>query len=223
MNALASRIRSTLSSALLLVASCGGRTIENSDANRAGTSGHAGGEWANTSGGTSGAISAGGSTGAMTSSSGGGGGSPQSVPSAVCQVELTVVPSVLEFLIDSSQSMKAELAPGITRWNAGKVAELAKKLDAIKEADGSSILDNTVIFFGGAMHGSNHRCNELPTALIGGGKLGLKQDQHVSFTSRPLRDLHFTLLNHAFGIQVNDFGNMEAKIPPQMMAEIIGT
>jgi hypothetical protein len=110
----------------------------------------------------------------------------------------------------------------ITRWNAGKVAELAKKLDALKEADGSSILDNTVIFFGGAMHGSNHKCNELPTALIGGGKLGLKQDNHVSFTSRPLRDLHFTLLNHAFGIQVADFGNMQAKIPPQMMAEIIG-
>ncbi|HWA78045.1 MAG TPA: vWA domain-containing protein [Polyangiaceae bacterium] len=122
MNALASRIRSTLSSALLLVASCGGRTIENSDANRAGTSGHAGGEWANTSGGTSGAISAGGSTGAMTSSSSGGGGAPQSVPSAVCQVELVVVPSVLEFLIDSSQSMKAELAPGITRWNAIRAA-----------------------------------------------------------------------------------------------------
>ena len=38
----------------------------------------------------------------------------------------------------------------------------ATKLDAIKEADGTSILDNTVIFFGGAMHGSNHDCNELP-------------------------------------------------------------
>jgi hypothetical protein len=110
----------------------------------------------------------------------------------------------------------------ITRWNASKVAELATKLDAIKEADGSSILDNTVIFFGGAMHGSNHKCNELPTALIGGGALGLKQDQHVSYASRPLRDLHFTLLNHAFGIQVSDFGNMQAKIPPQMMAEIVG-
>jgi len=110
----------------------------------------------------------------------------------------------------------------ITRWNAGKVAELATRLDAIKEADGSSILDNTVIFFGGAMHGSNHDCKELPTALIGGGKLGLAQDQHITLGSRPLRDLHLTLLNQAFGIQVSDFGKMTRQIAPQMIAQLMG-
>lgn len=108
----------------------------------------------------------------------------------------------------------------ITWWNVGKVAELCNKLDAIKEADGSSVLDNTVILFGGAMHGSNHRCNQLPTALIGGGAIGLRQDQHVDFGNRPIRDLHYTILNHVFDFGVSDFGKMVRNVPPQMMPEI---
>lgn len=94
----------------------------------------------------------------------------------------------------------------ITMWNVGKVAELCTKLDAISDPNGSSILDNTVVFFGGCMHGNNHQCNELPTALIGGGALGLAQDQHVEFESRPLRDLHFTIMNEVMGMNQTDFG-----------------
>jgi hypothetical protein len=110
----------------------------------------------------------------------------------------------------------------ITWWNAGKVAELCAKLDAIKEADGSSILDNTVVFFGGAMHGSNHDCSELPTALIGGGAIGLKQDQHVQLGTRPIRDLHLTLLNHVYGLGYTDFGDLAQNLSPQMISEIMG-
>ncbi len=111
----------------------------------------------------------------------------------------------------------------ITWWNSGKVAELCSKLDAVKEADGSSILDNTVVFYGGCMHGSNHDCNELPTALIGGGKLGLAQDQHVGFTNRPLRDLHFTLMNQVFGLGIADFGQDKTGKPIAMMRELQAT
>lgn len=110
----------------------------------------------------------------------------------------------------------------ITRWNAGKVAELCAALDAIKEADGTSILDNTVVFFGGCMHGSNHDCNELPTALIGGGALGLRQDQHVGFDRRPLRDLHFTMMNKVFGMtDVTNFGQDLRGNPIQHISEIL--
>jgi hypothetical protein len=110
----------------------------------------------------------------------------------------------------------------IVRWNAGKVAELATRLDAIKEADGTSILDNTVIFFAGAMHGSNHACNELPVALIGGGALGLKQDQHVALGKRPLRDLHYTMMNKVFDMSdVTTFGQNLTGAPLKVVSEII--
>ena len=109
------------------------------------------------------------------------------------------------------------------RWNSGKVAELATKLDAIKEADGTSILDNTVIFYAGAMHGSNHACNDLPVSLIGGGALGLKQDQHVTLGTRPLRDLHYTMINKVFGMgDVANFGQDLTGKPIKVVSEIIG-
>lgn len=110
----------------------------------------------------------------------------------------------------------------IVRWNVGKVGELATKLDAIKEADGSSILDNTVIFLGGAMHGSNHACNELPIALIGGGALGLRQDQHVDLVKRPLRDLHYTMMQKVFEMSdVTTFGRNLTGAPLKIVTEAV--
>ncbi len=109
----------------------------------------------------------------------------------------------------------------ISWWNVGKVAELATKLDAIEEANGASILDNTVIFLGGCMHGSNHSCDRLPTALIGGGGGKLQTDQHVVYGTKPLRDLHFTLLNDVFGLGVVDFGQAANGAPPGKLPEII--
>jgi hypothetical protein len=111
----------------------------------------------------------------------------------------------------------------ITWWNVGKVAALCQKLDAIKEGD-KSILDNSVILFGGAMHGSNHACNQLPITLIGGGGGKLKTDQHVSFSKRWLRDLHVTMMKNVFGMSgagVDDFGIMRANNPFMPITEIL--
>jgi hypothetical protein len=110
----------------------------------------------------------------------------------------------------------------ISWWNVSKVAELATKLDAIKDPDGKTMLDNSVIFLGGCMHGANHSCNELPTALIGGGGGKLKGDQHVVYAgSKPLRHLHFTLLNDVFQAGVADFGKDAGGKPVGKLPEII--
>ncbi len=94
----------------------------------------------------------------------------------------------------------------ITWWNVSKVAELCRKLDAIEEAPGVSVLDNTVVFFGGSMQGGSHAADQLPIALLGGANMGLKADQHLVLQGRPLRDLFFTLLTRVFGLQVSDWG-----------------
>jgi hypothetical protein len=109
----------------------------------------------------------------------------------------------------------------VTMWNAGKVADLCRKMDAIVEANGKSILDNSVVFFGGAMHGSNHSCDHLPTALIGGGGGKLKQDQHVVLNNRPLRDLHFTVMNSVLGMAQTDFGHNLTGAPITVINEIV--
>ncbi len=110
----------------------------------------------------------------------------------------------------------------ISWWNAGKVAELCRKLDAIKEENGLSILDNSVVLFGGCMHGSDHSCDRLPTALIGGGGGKLHTDQHVKYPGpTPLRNLHFTLMNDVFGLGATDFGNSPGGKPVGKLPEIL--
>jgi hypothetical protein len=101
----------------------------------------------------------------------------------------------------------------ITWWNVGKVAELCRKLDAIEEAPGVSVLDNTVVFFAGCMEGGTHRADGLPVALVGGGALGLKTDQHLVLEKRPLRDLYFTLMNQVFSLDIEDFGQNLTQAP----------
>jgi hypothetical protein len=109
----------------------------------------------------------------------------------------------------------------ITWWNVGKVADLCRKLDAIQEAPGVSVLDNSVVFLGACMHGGNHEGNQLPALLIGGGNLGLKNDQHLALDKRPLRDLYFTLMNDVYALGVSDFGQDLTGAPPARISELL--
>jgi len=114
----------------------------------------------------------------------------------------------------------------ITWWNVGVVAKLATKLDAIMEENGKTVLDNTFVMFGGAMHGSDHACNHLPLALIGSGGGTFKTDQHVQFTTRWLRDLHYTVMTSMYGMtgdDVDKFGVERANLPKTAIKEILAT
>jgi hypothetical protein len=91
-------------------------------------------------------------------------------------------------------------------WHVGKVASLCTKLAAIQDIDGKTLLDNTILFLGSSMHGSNHACAELPALLIGNGAGALKTDHHIDVVKRPMRDFYFTLMNDVFGMGVADFG-----------------
>jgi hypothetical protein len=110
-------------------------------------------------------------------------------------------------------------------WNAGVVAKLATKLDGIMEENGKTVLDNTLIMFGGAMHGSDHACNHLPLVLLGSGGGTFKTDQHVQFTgSRWLRDLHYTVMTSMYGMtgaDVDSFGVTRSNVPKTTIKEIL--
>jgi hypothetical protein len=120
-----------------------------------------------------------------------------------------------------AQHDAGDVFASIVWWNVGKVADLCRKLDAIEESPGVSVLDNCVVFLGACMHGSNHEANELPALLVGGGKLGLKNDQHVVLEDRPLRDLYITLLNDVYGLNVVDFGHNERGAPATSIAQLL--
>ncbi|MES1175615.1 MAG: DUF1552 domain-containing protein [Myxococcales bacterium] len=109
----------------------------------------------------------------------------------------------------------------ITWWNVGKAADLCRKLNAIEEAPGVSVLDNCVVLLGGCMHDGTHEADQLPLALVGGQNLGLKNDQHVVLDKRPLRDLYMTLLNDVFSLGVSDFGQNLTGAPATRIAELL--
>ena len=58
-------------------------------------------------------------------------------------------------------------------------------------------------------------------ALIGGGNLGLKNDQHLTLAKRPLRDLYFTLMNDVYSLGVGDFGQDLTGAAPARISELL--
>jgi hypothetical protein len=97
----------------------------------------------------------------------------------------------------------------ILHWIMQKGAQLASRLDAIKDDDGSSILDNTVINLASSMHGNNHDTLDMPIILLGGGGRVLKQNVYQRWpTSAPpeLADLHLMLMQKVYGCPDATFG-----------------
>jgi hypothetical protein len=96
----------------------------------------------------------------------------------------------------------------INAWMCRKVAQLALKLDAIPEGDGT-LLDNTVLVFGSEMRTHDHDAYDLPLVLVGGQGV-LKTNQHVAYgplgSDRQLRDMWFTVLRRGFGVNLSSFG-----------------
>lgn len=84
------------------------------------------------------------------------------------------------------------------------LARLMDKLKAIQAKDGT-LLDHTVLLFGGAQI-SSHSGKSFPTLLAGGRKLGFKHGQHVKFESekKPMSNLYLTILQQ-LGCPVTSF------------------
>jgi hypothetical protein len=64
----------------------------------------------------------------------------------------------------------------IDRWNMAELAKLLGLLDAYKEQEGTTLLDNTVVLYTNEFsHGQGHTTGDLPMVIAGGGgyfKLG---------------------------------------------------
>jgi hypothetical protein len=108
----------------------------------------------------------------------------------------------------------------IVHWNIGKVAAFCQRLDSMLEVNGRSVLDNSVVYLGASMHGSDHACDRLPVFTVGDGDGTWKTDQHVQLVKRPLRDFYFTLMNGVYGMGVTDFGQNLTRAPIRMIDEL---
>ncbi len=90
----------------------------------------------------------------------------------------------------------------LDRWHVGAYTRMIQKMDAIEEANGSTLLDNTIFTLGcGLGDGSTHQYNDLPLVVAGGGGGRLKLGSHVHCErGTPLANLWLTQMQ-ALGIE----------------------
>ncbi|MFT5125342.1 MAG: hypothetical protein ACI9TH_000131 [Kiritimatiellia bacterium] len=81
----------------------------------------------------------------------------------------------------------------VDRFHMEQYAYLLEKMDAIEQADGTSLLDNTLFTYGSGLgDGSTHQYNDLPIILAGGGKQ-VKTGNHINMAEgTPLANLWLT-------------------------------
>lgn len=91
----------------------------------------------------------------------------------------------------------------IDRARVGHVAYLLEKMKAIREADGSTLLDNALVHFGGGM-GTWHESTDLPNLIAGHGGGKFKMGEHVVFKREPLSNLYVMMLQAA-GVPQKNF------------------
>ncbi|MGE0761310.1 MAG: DUF1552 domain-containing protein, partial [Pirellulaceae bacterium] len=89
----------------------------------------------------------------------------------------------------------------LDRFHVSAYARLLERMDRIEEADGTTLLDNTIFTLGAGMgDGTTHQYNDLPLVVAGGGGGRLKLGHHVHCsTGTPLANLWLTQL-HALGV-----------------------
>ena len=89
-----------------------------------------------------------------------------------------------------------------------QLAYFLKRLDGMQEADGSSVLDNSMILYGCAISdGNRHLHHDLPIVLAGGGGGTLSAGRHVQLDQElPMPNLLLSLLDR-MGVHADRLGD----------------
>lgn len=105
----------------------------------------------------------------------------------------------------------------IDNWEVGQLAYLLNKLKTAREADGTSVLDNTTVFFSSEIEdGNSHAHTNLPVLLAGKCGGAIDTGRHVRFASpQPTANLFMGMLA-AMGVRVTSFGDEGTGILPQL-------
>ena len=77
-----------------------------------------------------------------------------------------------------------------------QVAYFLGKMHFAKEADGTSLLDNSMIVAGSGMSDGNvHYHYDVPTLVFGGAQGRLKSGRHIRYNKEPLSNLHLLVID----------------------------
>ncbi len=96
----------------------------------------------------------------------------------------------------------------INLWHAEQVAYLLGRMKGIKEANGGTLLDNSMVFWGGTLSdGNTHGRENLPIMLAGRGGGVIKPGRHLVLPAKtPLCNL-FVAMMQCLGIESDGFAD----------------
>lgn len=96
----------------------------------------------------------------------------------------------------------------LDRFHVSAFARLLERMDNIEEANGTTLLDNTIFTLGAGMgDGTTHQYNDLPLVVAGGGGGTLKLGQHIHCPAgTPLANLWLTQLQ-ALGVERKSYAD----------------
>ena len=126
------------------------------------------------------------------------------------------------------QPERDRLCIPIRKFHAERIADIARRLDAVKEGNGT-VLDNTLIVWMSDSGEEHHGfCAEWPLVTLGnlGGRLKTAgrflqfpayQDGAKESANRTVRNFYLSLL-HAVGDQRESFGELDLKMPAAAQA-----
>jgi hypothetical protein len=99
----------------------------------------------------------------------------------------------------------------IGKWEMDRLAHLLGKLKSLPDADGRTVLDNTLIFYSSDISdGDSHNHDDMPVVLAGGGA-DFTLNRYVTYPEKPhFSDLFISIAN-AFGSNITSFGEHGTK------------
>ena len=101
----------------------------------------------------------------------------------------------------------------INEWHVAQYAYMLGRMKAIKEPDGSSLLDNSMVLFGSSIRdGDAHAPRNLPMVLAGKGGGTIATGRHVLYEKgTPLCNLYTGMLDR-MGAKVDRFGDSTGRL-----------
>ncbi len=101
----------------------------------------------------------------------------------------------------------------IDLWYVRQFAKFLDKLQETKDADGSSILHNSMIVYGsGNADGNRHTHTNLPMVLAGGGGGTMKPGRYIKHGSKPAANLYLSMA-HNLGLKdLAHFGDSTGRL-----------
>lgn len=106
----------------------------------------------------------------------------------------------------------AQKVARIDRFYVDRFGRFLERLAKMQEADGTSILHNSMIVYGGAIaDGNRHTHDNLPVILAGKAGGQIRSGRYLKVPDQPMSNLFVSMLN-AFGCETQAFGDSDGSI-----------